>query len=132
MDNRKMLWSIFGVLLLICIALWMIQPPRSDTPPPVKVPVTFDVTYHIESSNGASLTLHNEGGGTEQFDIPSGVWTKKMVSRPGDFLYISAQSDSGSDFAKITCKILVNGAEMKTSTSEGAYKIASCSLGLPR
>ena len=132
MDNRKTLWSILGVLFLICIALWVLLPTPPKTPPPVKVPVTFDVTYHIESSNGASVTLQNAGGGTEQFDIPSGVWTKKIVSRPGDFLYISAQSDSSSDFAKITCKILVNGAEMKTSTSAGPYKIASCSLGLPR
>ena len=132
MDNRKMLWSILGVLFLICIALWVLLPTPPKTPPPVKVPVTFDVTYHIESSNGASVTLQNEGGGTEQFDIASGVWTKKMVSRPGDFLYISAQSTSDSDFAKITCKIFVDLVEVKVSTSEGAYKIASCSLGLPR
>ncbi len=132
MDNRKMLWSILGVLFLICIVLWFILPTPPKTPPPVKVPVTFDVTYQIDSSNGASLTLQNEGGGTEQFDIAPGVWTKKITVLPGAHLYISAQSTSSSDFAKITCKILVNGAEMKVSASQGAYKIASCSLGLPR
>ena len=42
----------------------------------------------------------------------------------GSFLYLSAQNNADGS---ITCAIEINGVEVKRSTSEGEYAIATCS-----
>ena len=98
------------------------QPARQAVPQqPAQMTVVYEV---VGTASGASLTWYNEQGGTEQGDyqIP---FRKVLTFRPGQFATLSAQNlgESGS----VTCRISVNGKTWKESTSEGAYKIASCS-----
>ena len=85
----------------------------------------YDVKYTVSgSATAASLTYQNGQGGTAQEDV-SLPWEKTYQLLKGDFLYISAQNkaDSGS----ITTNISVNGVNFKTTTSIGAFVIATSS-----
>ena len=71
------------------------------------------------------VTLNNSSGGTEQFDNVPVPHTYSYKTFSDDFLYISAQNqgDSGS----VTVSIYLKGDLYKTSTSVGAYVIATAS-----
>jgi hypothetical protein len=104
-----MKWLIIAVLILTACG----------TPP------TFSITYRVTGTTGsADLTYQNAQGGTEQANVKP-PWESKFTATSGATLYLSAQNqwDAGS----ITCEILVDGAVVQTSTSNGGYKIASCS-----
>ena len=84
-----------------------------------------DVTYQVTgSATEASLTYQNGDGGTsqEKVNLP---WSLTVKAPQSNFLYISAQNEA--DYGDITCTISVDGKVIKTSTSSGAYTIASCS-----
>jgi hypothetical protein len=72
----------------------------------------------------ASLTYQNADGGTEQKDarLP---WEWSFAAVSGQFVYISGQNAASS--GSVTCAILLDHVVVKTSTSDGAYTIASCS-----
>jgi hypothetical protein len=83
------------------------------------------VTYRMTgTAYSASLTYQNASGGTEQKDarLP---WEWSFAAVNGQFVYISGQNRGTA--GAVTCAILLDGAIVKTSTSDGAYKIASCS-----
>lgn len=87
---------------------------------------TYTVTYRAlgDGTFDGDLTYTNAEGGTEQQD--AGLrWEKTYTMRPGAFVYLSVQNKN--DRGAVTCEIQVNGKVVKTSRSEGAYKIASCS-----
>jgi hypothetical protein len=48
-----------------------------------------------------------------------------FAAADGQFVYVSTQNKG--ETGTITCNIVLDGVVVKTSTSEGAYKIASCS-----
>jgi hypothetical protein len=86
----------------------------------------YDVTYEVHCSSGkVSMTYRNAYGDTEQIDVRNVVWTKEMEAQPGAFLYVSAQNQY--DHGDVSCRILVNGVEVRKSKSSGAYVIATCS-----
>ena len=88
-------------------------------------PTTYSVTYKVSgSASEASMTYSNSSGGTEQKKtyIP---WQTSFTAEPSTFLYVSAQNQG--DTGSVTCEIWVDGELYKTSTSSGAYTIASCS-----
>ena len=71
------------------------------------------------------MTYVNDQGGTQQ-DSASVPWTKDYPDMGfGKFAYLSAQNQG--DSGTVTCKILRDGKEWKTSTSTAPYGIASCS-----
>jgi hypothetical protein len=43
----------------------------------------------------------------------------------GDFVYLSIQN--GTDSGSVTCIVEVDGIQILTNTSQGAYSIADCS-----
>lgn len=90
------------------------------------------VTYVVEgTTTKASVTYSTNMGGQEQLGEVTLPFQKTLEVNYGTPLVILAQNknDSGS----ITCKILVNGKEIQSSTSEGAYVIATCSgLNMPK
>jgi hypothetical protein len=89
-------------------------------------PTTYRVTYKVTgTATGASVTYENPQGGTEQDDYVSIPWEKSFTFGRGDFVYLSAQNDS--EYGSVACEIWVNEVKWKTSTSRGAYSIASCS-----
>lgn len=126
--SRNILWllAIFAALLALG---WICSRSGSSTPSPrvapPAAPVTRQVTYQVTgSARRVAVTYENDQGGTEQRDtaVPFS-WTGTFA--PGDFAYISAQNQGAG--GSVTCHILVDGIEWKTSTSRGAYVIATCS-----
>lgn len=103
--------------------------PPTQTPRPTRRPVGtygFVVRYRLTgTADNVGVTLENDRGGTQQFDvnIPYEIVLTDFQQR--DFVYVSAQNngDSGS----VKCQIIVNDQVQYEATSVGAYTIASCS-----
>jgi transcription initiation factor TFIIIB Brf1 subunit/transcription initiation factor TFIIB len=95
------------------------------------VPKSYTVIYKVTGTgSSASLTYENDMGNTEQKDVRL-PWEERFIGSSDQFLYVSAQNDSSLSYSKITCEIWINNVLEETATSEGAYKIASCSMRLP-
>lgn len=91
---------------------------------------TYSVKYVINgSAHRADLTYNNANDDTEQISSVSVPYEKTYTMKPGNFLYISAQNQD--EYGSIICEIWVDGKKVKTSTSNGAYVIATCSDMLP-
>jgi len=88
-------------------------------PPPIP-----EVEYKITgTASKVFVTLNNASGGTEQFDNVSVPHTYTFETFDDWFLYVSAQNLG--DWGSVTVTIYLNGAVVKTSTSSGAYVIAT-------
>ena len=107
-----------SLLLFIGLAFWSCEP------------LAWDVEYKVSGSGGSfDVTISNEDDGTSQFDNVSSGWTYSFSTTDSDhFLYVSAQNQNSN--GSVTTKIYVDGKQKKTSTSNGAYVIASCSMSL--
>lgn len=112
--------KILVLLALILLACGSSKPSVVD--PPTQTELI--VTYKVIGSFDADLTIRNETGNTEQFDIFDSDWHKTFKAQPGQFLYVSAQNNAPGT---ITCKIEVNGLPIEEASSTGRHKIASCS-----
>jgi hypothetical protein len=90
--------------------------------------IGWDVEYKVSGSGGSfDVTISNEDDGSSQFDNVNSGWSYSFHTDDSDhFLYISAQNQNSS--GSVTTKIYVGGKKKKSSTSEGAYVIASCSM----
>jgi len=90
----------------------------------------WDVEYKVSGSGGSfDVTISNKDDGTSQYDNVSSGWTYSFsTSDHGRFLYVSAQNQNSS--GSVNTKIYVDGKQKKTSTSSGAYVIASSSMSL--
>lgn len=85
----------------------------------------YDVVYEVTgSAQSASLTWATTGGGTSQqtVNLP---WNIKYTMRDGDFVYISAQNQGKT--GSVTTTIKADGKTFKSTTSTGAYVIATAS-----
>ncbi len=89
--------------------------------------VFYLVTYLVTGSgtSTASITYASAGGGTSQADVTLPYSSFPMISKPGDFLYISAQNKSSSGTVAVTIK--ADNATFKSTSSTGAYVIATAS-----
>lgn len=85
------------------------------------------VKYRVSGTTArASLTYSNASGGTSQVSGATLPWAYDIASaKSGQFLYISAQNDLATGC--LTAEIYKGTALFKTSTSCGAYVIASAS-----
>ena len=88
--------------------------------------------YQIEykatgTASNVFVTYENEDGGTSQKEV-SVPWLYSFSAGPGFFVYISAQNQG--ETGSVTVTIYKSGAVFKTSTSTGAYVIASASGSL--
>jgi hypothetical protein len=83
------------------------------------------VSYLVTgSAASAMLTYANAQGGTEQVTVAL-PWSVNYNMSQGDFLYVSAQNQEAA--GDVTTTIQVDGNTFKTSTSSGAYVIATAS-----
>ena len=112
--------KLISVILLVCV-MGLIFVGCGVTTITSSV-VEYEITG---SASKVDVTLQNETGGTEQYSDVSVPHTYTFNYYTDWFLYISAQNqgDSGS----VTVTIYVDGEVFKTSTSSGAYVIASAS-----
>jgi hypothetical protein len=134
--------AIAGVLMLAWVVSFVGEPPGDDAatateptatqrpaqpvsiqPTPTRYNQQKTVVYRVTAPEG-SLTFSNGQGGTEQLDMEE-RWTKTYFLSPGAHAYVAVQNKRAS--GTVTCEILVDGIPWKTSESEGAYKIATCS-----
>jgi hypothetical protein len=85
-----------------------------------------EIIYEITgTADEVDVTLNNDTGGTEQYDNVSIPKKYSYDSFTDNFLYISAQNQG--KYGTVTVSIYVNGKVVKTSSSSGAYVIASAS-----
>lgn len=77
------------------------------------------------SADRVDITYENGSGNAEQISDVSLPWEYSFDGASGDFLYISAQNQGTN--GSVTCEIYVNGTLEETSTSSGAYVIATAS-----
>lgn len=90
---------------------------------------TIDVEYRVTgSAETVDITISNEGGGTSQFSDQPVPWSYEFEGEEDDFVYVSAQNNGETGSVAVT--IYTDGDRFKTSTSSGAYVIASASGSL--
>jgi len=90
----------------------------------------YDVEYRVTGTAAtASMTIENEDGGTSQVSNQPLPWSHAFTARPGTWVYVSAQNEG--DTGDITAAIYYDGTLFKSSTSTGAYVIASAYGTLP-
>jgi len=90
---------------------------------------THQVMYEVTgTAQSASLTYQNKDGGTSQESDVSLPWTYSFEGKGGDFVYISAQNNG--ETGSITVTIYRDSEVFRTSTSTGAYTIATASDSL--
>lgn len=88
-------------------------------------PVAPQVEYRVRGSR-ASLTYANDQEGTAQVSNATLPWSYAFSgARTGQFLYISAQNTG--DSGVITVEIYKRGTLYRTTTSSGAFAIATAS-----
>lgn len=100
----------------------------STTTPPQE---SFDrygqtlITYEVSGSGGNySYTIETSSGGTSQGYTGNGAFYEDWFTKD-KFVYVSLQNQNSS--GSVTCTIKRNGVVYKTTTSDGAYVIATCS-----
>jgi len=110
------------------IANWELE---TRTPSEVTYEITgtdltlYEVVYEITgTAEIVNVTLANATGGTEQCSVH--IPRRFLYSSFTDsFLYISAQNQG--EYGTVTVSIYINGELFKTSSSSGAYVIATAS-----
>ena len=90
----------------------------------VKYKVTCTATPNL-----VDITIENEDGGTSQFADVATPWAYEFESTKDAFVYVSAQNQQNN--GSVTVTIYINGDVFKTSTSTGAYVIATASGSIP-
>jgi hypothetical protein len=87
----------------------------------------FGVRYVISGNNvsSVSLTMENDMGGTDQGDYKVPFCKSFSGFQLGDFLYISAQINSGS--GSIKCQIYSGKTIISEASANGFASIATCS-----
>jgi len=93
-----------------------------------EVKQAIPVEYKVNCTTGlVDLTITNKDEGTSQFDDMATPWSYSFeVNNPEYgyfFVYVSAQNQQ--DSGTVTASIYVDGLLYKTSTSTGAYVIAT-------
>ena len=107
------------ITLIICfIALFSIGATCDSSTSPVRV--EYEITG---TASTVFVTLNNATGGTEQFSNISVPHTFTFENYTHWFFYVSAQNEG--DSGSVTVTIYVDGEVVATSTSSGAYVIAS-------
>lgn len=92
---------------------------------------SYLVKYKVTgTADSVSVTYANEDGGTSQKSEVYLPWSHTMYPmKSRDFVYISAQNNG--KYGSVTTEIYVDGELFKTSSSDGAYVIATSSELLP-
>jgi hypothetical protein len=80
------------------------------------------------SAQTVFITYENQDGGTSQRDDVKLPWSHSFQSEKGAFVYISAQNLGDSGDVRVT--IFRDGVNFKSSSSSGAYVIATASGNL--
>jgi hypothetical protein len=115
---------IGGAVVIVLIIIGALARGGRGSTSPASSPANHSVMYKVYgTTTSASLTYQNAQGGTEQKDVRL-PWQLSLTGRNGQFVYISAQNNMES--GSVACEIFLDGVSVKQSSSNGAYKIATC------
>jgi hypothetical protein len=125
-SNSSVVVAFFLIILVGVGVYWYVANHSSSSTLPIESMRTFNVEYEVTgSAKSVSITMQNATGGTEQKSNEPLPFKSSFTAKNGTFVYISAQNDGES--GNVTATIKVNGNVFQTSTSTGAYVIASAS-----
>ena len=131
-NERTALIIILLIGLALCaLSQYALSEPAAPAPRRNTANDAPTVVYRVlakPSTARASVTYENAGNNTEQHDLAKLPWELSFTASRQQFVYVSAQLDSGFE---ITCQIEVNGTVIEEATSSGRFVIASCSGVVP-
>ena len=111
------LLTLFIILFYNCENLFGPEEPED---------VIYNGKYQVTgTANTVFVTYENQSGGISQESDVSIPWSYSFQKKEGEFVYISAQNEGAN--GSVTVTIYRDGYVFKTSTSEGAYVIATAS-----
>lgn len=87
------------------------------------------VTYQVSGpAKAGNVTYTKEGFQMEQVSEAKLPWSKDLTFKDdvSAFSGLSLVAQNGGSKGDITCKILVDGKEIASSTSSGAYAVVTC------
>jgi hypothetical protein len=128
-------WKV-GVSFLALGAFLILALGSTDTTPrvpttaraPTTPPAPKNVEYRVKGGV-FSLTYTNSQGNTEQIGKHYGDWSYKFkTSERFFYAYVSAQNQR--DYGSITAEVWIDGRKAESSTSNGAYVIATASCSV--
>lgn len=88
----------------------------------------YSVRYEVTGTcSTVDVTIENEGGGVSQYADVAVPWRYSFPKAvgPDTFVYVSAQNQQ--QYGSVTATIYVDGRNWRSSTSSGAYVIATAS-----
>lgn len=122
---KSCLISILAFVVIGILVAVLVSTTDTEDIENLGLSIEGEVTYLIEgTTNKASVTYVNDLGSMEQIAEVTLPYQKIVIVKYGTPLSIVAQnlSDSGT----ITCKIIIDGKEVKSATSEGGFVVVSC------
>lgn len=137
--KRKWPWIVLGVLVVIAMGSALnggksTPAPTSGTSPaaapaaPAAV-AGHTVTYQVTGTGKAtSISYTKEGFQMEQTSNARLPFSKDLTFKDDvtAFSGLSLVAQNGASSGDITCKILVDGKEVASSTSSGQYALVTC------
>ena len=85
-----------------------------------------EVRYEVTGTAAlVDITIENSSGGTSQYSDVAPPWAYDFSAMVDDFIYVSAQNATST--GSVTATIKIDGDVYKSSTSSGAYVIATAS-----
>jgi len=104
------------------------QPGAASAAAPATQTAGHTVTYKVLGSGSGLVTYTKEGFQQEQVNGAKLPWSKDLtfkndITAFSGLSLVVQHSRGGGD---ITCKILVDGTEVSSSTSSGAYAVVTC------
>jgi hypothetical protein len=103
------------------------KPVRSSTYSPPEERHT--IAYVVEGRGNVDITIENEFESTEQHTVKL-PYSKEFKADSGQFVYLSAQKDSGGS-GQITCLLLLDGQVAKKASTTAEYGICDVSGLVP-
>ena len=136
--------TVLSVLALLVCILWVAAFGKAvdnattgtaSTPAGVSAPAQqaaaggHTVTYQVSGPTRAgNVTYTEEGFQMEQASQVTLPWSKDLTFKDdvSKFSGLSLVAQKGGGSGDITCRILVDGKEIASSTSSGAYAVVTC------
>jgi hypothetical protein len=126
--------ALFFVVVVLVVGFAIAA--ASVAPEPAQGRAVYDpptdehlITYIVEGRGNADITIENEYASTEQHTVKL-PYKKEFTAQPDQFVYLSAQKDSGGS-GQITCLLLLDGQVAKKASTTAEYGICDVSGRVP-
>jgi hypothetical protein len=121
--------SVIGlVICILWVAVWNKAAEDVEKEANREAVIVYEITGDAPSAD-VTYTTFGDSTSTNQETVTTLPWTKEVTTKgivKEGQLIVTTGADGGS----VTCKVTVDGKEVKTATASGAFAMASCdSLG---